>query len=86
MINIDLVLRIGKLNKRAELDQSDWIDLSLYENVYDSLMTYNNDSCNYAELKLQINPNHNNEEILLASFKKITTRTKSGKNVYWVLA
>jgi len=88
MIDINLVLKIGKLNKRSELDQFDEYDLSSYENAYDLLTTHYDDDDNYAELKLELNlvdePDYN-REFLFASFKKVITKTKSGKKVYWVL-
>ena len=85
MITISLVLRIGILDKYSELDQVDYIELELYEDLSEYLKEYNNDiNVNYARLELELNTNCD-EEIVLAAFKKIITKTKNVKRVRWVL-
>jgi hypothetical protein len=85
MITMDLVLRIGVLDKYSELDQTDCIELELYEDLAECLKEFNDDiNVNYARLELELNTNCD-EKIVLAAFKKMVTKTKSGKKVHWVL-
>jgi len=83
MITVDLVLRVGKLKGKGDLEEYDCFSLETHESVNDCLKNFSELECNYAELWLEMN--HCSERFLISSFKKLITKTNDGKKVRWIL-
>ena len=85
MINVGLRLVVGELVD-GKLDEYDSVEfeneVSFSDNVNDWLYHQGiGEECHYAELYLDVIE----QSFLVASFKKISTKTKGKNNVRWIV-